>query len=134
MNILTLTVGLPRSGKSTWAKNQQVPVVNPDSIRLAIHGQPYRQESEPLVWATARIMVEALFRAGHTQVILDATNLVKDRRKEWKSPLWVRKYLVFPTDADICKQRAKEGGRDYLIQVIDKMKDVWEPLDDDDWD
>jgi predicted kinase len=134
MNILTLTVGLPRSGKSTWAKNQRVPVVNPDSIRLAVHGQPYRQESEPLVWAMAHIMVESLFRAGHTQVILDATSVEKTRRKEWKSPLWVRKYQVFPTSANICKQRAAEGGRNYLIPVIDKMNAVWEPIDDDDWD
>ncbi len=33
MNRLILTVGLPRSGKTTWALEQGWPIVNPDSIR-----------------------------------------------------------------------------------------------------
>ena len=77
---LTLTVGLPQSGKSTWAMQQGVPVVNPDSIRLAIHGQPFIGDAEPFVWATARTMVNAMFIAGHQHVILDATNTTRKRR------------------------------------------------------
>lgn len=45
MKKLILTIGLPRSGKSTWAKQQGCPVVNPDSIRLALHGKAYIQEA-----------------------------------------------------------------------------------------
>lgn len=67
---LLVTVGLPRSGKSTWAKQQGAPVVNPDAIRLALHGQAFLQEAEPLVWVMAKYMVEALFLAGHSTVIL----------------------------------------------------------------
>src|SRR5690554_6874569 len=33
-HILICTVGLPRSGKTTWARKQSYPIVNPDSIRL----------------------------------------------------------------------------------------------------
>jgi predicted kinase len=36
MQQLILTVGLPRSGKTTWAKQQGVPMVNRDAIRLAL--------------------------------------------------------------------------------------------------
>jgi hypothetical protein len=60
---LILTCGLPRSGKSTWARGQGVPVVNPDSVRLALHGQVYRKESENMVWAIAETMIRALFIA-----------------------------------------------------------------------
>ena len=35
---LIVMVGLPRSGKTTWARKQGYPIVNPDSIRLAFHG------------------------------------------------------------------------------------------------
>jgi len=38
MKILILTVGLPRSGKSTWAAKKGFPIVSPDAIRLAMHG------------------------------------------------------------------------------------------------
>ena len=31
---LIMTIGLPRSGKSTWARTQACPIVNQDSIKL----------------------------------------------------------------------------------------------------
>jgi len=121
MNTLVLCVGLPRSGKSSWAKQQGHPVVNPDSIRLAIHGQAFLASAEPLVWSTAHLMVSALFIAGHTTVILDATNLTEQRRNEWVSPEWVRRYEVFQTPKEMCIARAVDGGREYLVPVIERM-------------
>lgn len=133
-NVLILTVGLPRSGKSTWSREQGVPIVNPDSIRLAIHGQAYRREAEPLVWAVAHTMVESLFIAGHTRVILDATSGQSARRAEWKSSCWTRQYQVFDTSAEECIKRALAGGRNYLVPVIEKMAANWEPIGEDDLD
>ena len=134
MNTLILTVGLPRSGKSTWANSQLIPRVNPDAIRLAIHGQAYRRECEHLVWALARTMVDSLFLAGHEEVILDATNGSKARRREWKSDMWTRTYMVFDTPVQECIRRAVEGGRDYLCPVIERMAADWEPLEEDELD
>jgi predicted kinase len=133
-NVLVLTVGLPRSGKSTWSRKQRIPVVNPDSIRLAIHGQAYRQESEPMVWAVAHIMVESLFLAGHDRVILDATSGAKARRAEWKSDLWTRDYQVFDTPKEECIRRAKIERKNHLCPVIERMAANWEPIDEDDQD
>ncbi|GAF94425.1 unnamed protein product, partial [marine sediment metagenome] len=62
---LILTVGLPRSGKTTWARKQGIPMVNPDSIRLALHGKAFIEEAEPMIWTIAKYMVRALFIAGH---------------------------------------------------------------------
>lgn len=59
MKEIELMVGLPRSGKSTYAMNQGVPVVNPDSVRLALHGQPYIAEAEGMVWAVVFLMAKA---------------------------------------------------------------------------
>ena len=121
MKTLILTVGLPRSGKSTWAMKTGFPVVNPDSIRLAVHGQPFIPEAEPLVWVTAKMMVRALFLAGHETVVLDATNLTEARRDEWNSSQWNTVYQVFQTPADVCIDRAIKGDRQDLLPVIDHM-------------
>lgn len=119
--MLVLTVGLPRAGKSTWAMRTGYPVVNPDSIRLALHGHPFCESAERMVWATAHLMVEALFKAGHCIVILDATNLTKFRRAEWRSKEWTTRCMVFETDVETCRARALRTGQDYLLSVIDRM-------------
>jgi predicted kinase len=106
MNTLIMTVGLPRSGKSTWAKKQNLPIVNPDSTRLALHGQRFTGAAEPMVWAIAHYMVESLFLAGHAIVILDATNTTKARRDEWKSKKWIRTYCISNTPIEVCIERA----------------------------
>src|SRR5260370_2244466 len=96
-NQLMLTVGLPRSGKTTWALKQTYPIVAPDAIRLAVTGQRYVELTEPLVWAIAKIMVRALFHAGHQTVLLDATNLPKHPRVQWPDPHRTVRYHVVHT-------------------------------------
>lgn len=121
---LVLTVGLPRSGKSTWAKRQGCPIVNPDSIRLALHGRPFYAPAEAFVWATAHLMVESLFLAGHRTVILDATNLTEKRRREWKNSAWECRFVCFDTPEAVCIERAYSEGRYDLVSVIERMGKV----------
>ncbi len=141
MNTLIVTVGLPRSGKSTWAKEvtKQIhsPIVNPDAVRLAITGQRFVKSAEPIVWTTVQYMVRALFEAGHNTVILDATNTTKVRRKFWLDECRNGFYgddtkvsfVVFETPVDVCKQRAIHGGQEDLVPIIDSMNENFEPLD-----
>ena len=121
MKTLILTVGLPRSGKTTWAQDQGYPVVCPDAIRLAMHGARFISSAEPLVWAIAKIMVAALFLAGHHLVIVDATNNTKKRRDEWKSNSWEIRTEVFPESAVVCVARAENDDRFDLVPVIERM-------------
>lgn len=130
---LILTVGLPRSGKSTWARSTGYPIVSPDAIRLAIHGQPFVDLAEPFVWATAKAMVRALFLAGHTTVILDATNTTRKRRDDWKAVDWVRQYQTFNASAAVCKERAVHDHREELIEVIDRMSEQFETIEIDEY-
>lgn len=126
--ILIATVGLPRSGKSTWSHSQTYPTVNPDAIRLALHGQRFAANAEPFVWATAKVMVRALFGAGHKIVILDATNTTRKRRDEWVSKEWGLFFKRIPTDAQTCLQRAIAEKDDEIIDVIHRMEKQFEPL------
>jgi predicted kinase len=134
--ILMLTVGLPRSGKSLWAVKSGCPVVNPDSVRLALHGQAFVPEAEPMVWTVSLYMVRALFKAGHREVIVDATNTTRKRRDFWKSNEWVRRYAAFKADKAECIRRCKCGitTREDLIPIIERMAESYEPLEEDEWD
>lgn len=125
---LILTVGVPRSGKSTWSRESGFPMVNPDSIRLAMHGQAFISEREPEVWYIARMMVKSLFIAGHRIVVLDATNVTRSRRAEWMSNEWETAFKLFTTDKETCIERAIVGGREDLVPVIERMAAQFEPL------
>jgi predicted kinase len=118
---LIMMVGLPYSGKSTIAKTFKAPIVCPDQIRFALHGQRYVQEAEPMIWAIARVMVTSLFLAGHDTVVLDATNTTKTRRDEWKDPKWIRRYVVCDVSKVACAHRALQNEDDYIIPIIDRM-------------
>lgn len=128
-NLLILTVGIPRSGKSTWAREQNLPIVNPDSIRLALHGQRFQSLSEPFVWAIATVMVRALFLAGHSKIIVDATHTTKKRREFWKDKQWRCVFKVFDTSKEICLKRAQDDAE--IIPVIERMHAQYEPLTSD---
>ena len=129
-NTLIMTVGLPRSGKSTWARTQKVPIVNPDSIRHALHGQPFVPQAEPYVWAIAHTMVAALFLAGHETIILDACNTSSKRRDPWESNLWETETVLFPMTADGCRTRALKDGREDLLPIIERMAAEWDDLEE----
>lgn len=127
-NLLIMLVGLPRSGKTTLAKKAGHPIVNPDAIRLALHGHAYIQDAERFVWATAHLMVKALFKAGHPTVILDACNNSRKRRDDWKNKTYRRIFWVIPTPADVCRGRVGESD-EPLLEVIDRMESQHEPVD-----
>lgn len=129
-----MTVGLPRCGKSTWARESGFPMVNPDSIRLALYNEPFIRGRESEVWIITGLMVRSLFLAGHTTVVLDATNTIRKYRDDWKSPLWKREFKIFPKDLGQCIYRAKETGKNYLIPVIEKMYMEYEPITDEERD
>jgi predicted kinase len=121
MSTVILTVGLPRSGKSTWARSTGHPIANPDAIRLALYGQRFYQPAEPFVWSIAYLMVEALFKAGHDTVIVDATNTTSKRRDEWKSRFDDVKLQRFNAGAEVCIERAKTMGDSEIIREIERM-------------
>lgn len=122
-NTLICPVGLPRCGKSTWARGLDVPIVCPDAIRRAMTGRRWFAPIEHQTWATARTMVRALFWAGHKVVVLDATNWTKHSRDNFiPSPDcdWVREFVWFHASAELCKERALATYPD-LVEVVERF-------------
>lgn len=130
---LICMMGLPRSGKTTAARKLSrilgAPIVNRDSIRLALHGQRYQKLAEPMVKAVALVMVRALFEAGHHTVIVDETNLKRSTRDFWRGGDWVTSILSVATNRDVCLRRAEAAGDEDIQPVIRDMADGWQTLD-----
>ena len=123
------TMGLPRSGKSTWCYAGGYPIVCPDDFRLAMHGKAFIGEAEPFVWAAVWVALRALLRR-HPTDLFDATNTTKARRDELRRHAGGADvfFKEFTTSARECEKRAREGDREDLIPIIDKMFEGREPL------
>lgn len=89
MNTLTITRGLPGSGKSTWslfhAEKTGALIIGRDFIRLQVlklHSTLGTKEEETLVTQMQRQMVQEALLHGYN-VIVDDTNLPQRRAKDW---------------------------------------------------
>src|SRR5574338_822713 len=126
---LIAMMGLPRSGKSTYVKEVLIPrgfaVVGGDEIRLALHGQRFASEAEPMVAAIAEVMFKALKLAG-CDIVVDETNVSEKRRNRWLK-LGVQQFVVIETPKETCIERALATNQPDLVSVIERMAEEWEP-------
>ena len=126
---LTLMVGLPYSGKTTQALKLGIPIVSPDAVRLALHGQRFLQEAEFLVWPMCLLMVKALFAAGHTHIVIDATYNTVKRRQFWADAGdWAVQYRIVDTPEKLCIQRAQQADDLDIVPIICRMASGHEPV------
>ena len=126
---LVLMVGLPYSGKTTAALKLGLPIVSPDAIRLSIHGERFLAQAELLVWPLAVLMVLALFEAGHTHVVIDATNNTLKRRRFWAdADDWAIQYSIIDTPEKLCVQRAQQADDLDIVPIIARMASGHEPV------
>jgi len=135
-NILIVMVGLPRSGKSTWAKKQGLPMVSADAIRSALYndmgeGERFLKSAEPMVWVICTLMVNALFKAGNTSVIVDNCHVKRKYRDQWQSDNWQTWFKHIDTVRPICISRAFREDDDEIVPIIEKMDREFEPLESD---
>lgn len=134
---MTLTCGLPRSGKSTYVKkNSKDVIVSPDRIRKLIFGHQFHKEAEDFVWAYAKGMAKLILEQGKN-VIIDATNLNFYAREQWYKiakdynakirVIWIK------TSLKECKKRNAKSpdGEKLPEKVLDGMARMFEnPIDD----
>jgi predicted kinase len=116
MATLTITRGLPGSGKTTWARQQRGAVrVNRDDLRRMLHGGMVGLGwAEVQVTLAQRSLVEALLRAG-LNVICDDTNLRPRYVKELAAlaeacgaDFVVRDFTDVPVDECVARDAARE--------------------------
>ena len=129
-NQLTLicTVGLPFSGKATWAKAQGLPVID-----LEINEKLMKTKSQKNTSALefTRQMIQSLFLSGNSVVILLAENLTRKEREFWvsKDLRWNTEYREFKINELEATRLAQANGasKAMLDQIKTKAK-AYEPL------
>lgn len=124
-NMLYFTIGLPRSGKSTYCKewSQQYPnrvIVSSDSIRLAITGKRYEPLAETLVFATKHIMIRSLLSLNY-DVIVDGTHSTEISITRLLEIDKNAKYVIIPTRPEICIDRAYQTNQPDLVPTINRI-------------
>ena len=132
---LILTVGIPGSGKSTWAQNliAQKPgyhLISTDSIRAQLYGDEAIQGEWLEIWRTLKASLTAarqsIAQGKTTAVIYDATNARRRQRREFIQ--LARAYHYDPiiaawidTPLEICLHRNSERSRQVPPHIIKTM-------------
>ena len=128
MNKLIILVGLPASGKSTYAKNvlasEDTIVLSSDELRKELLGDENCQSNNQLVFDTLYRRAKENLQKG-LNVVIDATNInIKDRKRtlSWFKGMNIKRVaIVFATPFEVCYERDKKRERTVGKEVIDKF-------------
>ena len=132
MSTLYITVGLPGSGKSTYAKEfikgKDIEYLSSDSLRAVFGKSEEDQTVTPLVFGHIKRKVDEFLKDGKN-VMVDATSVNRKERSDYINT--AKKYgakvvaIIFKMDRqgliDRNKKRGEQGGRVVPDFVIDKM-------------
>ncbi len=130
-----LLIGLPGSGKSTWARRfvQQFPryeVLSTDETRALLYGDAVVQGEWPQIWQQLALRLQQGIQAIDLQIcegiIFDATNAQRRRRRELLKTFRDIGYsdiggVWFDTPLALCLDRNQQRDRTVPPEVILKM-------------
>lgn len=121
MSTLYMMVGIPGSGKSTFAKNLKGKYISRDEIRFKMINNKddyFSKEGEVFQKFIYEIQDTVI---ANKDVIVDATHLNKNSRRKILSKVCPKKVIaiVMDTPLDVCLQRnAQRSGRAFVPEDV----------------
>ena len=76
-------MGVEGSGKSTWARENKIPVISSDAMRELLAGDVNDQTIHREVFAHVRAMLRTRLAIGQAKTAVDATNLTPKERRPY---------------------------------------------------
>lgn len=136
---MILMCGLPRSGKTTWVKDNRKSwvddnrpdkfIISADALRQVVYNQRYWQDGEALMWSIHDIILKiALFQG--IDIIIDECNISKKRRspliKIAKNYGYEVHCIFIVTSWVDCISRANKENDLEIIPIIERMSNHFE--------
>lgn len=124
-------VGLPASGKSTWAETQGTTVLSSDHVRQLLSDDVTNQQIHGQVFTTMRYLLRKRLELAAPLTIIDATNLRPKHRKPWikvaRSMGAEVEAMFFDTPLEECLRRNAVRSRIVPAEAIFQMAATLRP-------